>query len=153
MLTSSGLLRPPPLGGFGCWARYSVAKADVGSMRSLTRGGEGYGGAKGCKRENGGFDGGGDALLKGYLGTSVGIGGVRGPEASEPPLLSGSGSGGSLEIGDGEGGLGMGGMGSWGPSPGVPKALDWSLSRLAHNTLQVRPFLFSFLFFSFLLTL
>lgn len=75
--------------------------------------------------------------------TEEGVGGggkagVRVGGGGEPPLLSGSGGGGSLESGGGEGGMGIGGMGDWGPSAGVPKALDWSLSRQTRKCLEVR---------------
>lgn len=122
------LARAPPRGGFGCWSRWSKARAAAGDDEVANGGG-------------GGGAGGGDR---------------EGERSGEPPLLCGSGRGGSLETGGGKGGgggasgkregeegcghrgLGIGGMGEWGPSPAVPKALDWSLSRQARECLDVR---------------
>jgi hypothetical protein len=51
------------------------------------------------------------------------------PKSVAPPLLSGSGLDGSLSLGTRhEGDVGLGGLTSWGPFPGVPKCLDWSLN-------------------------
>lgn len=116
------LARSPPRGGFGCWSRYTQAAVNV------------------TKREDGpvALE---DRGANGRLGGQGGDSGWWGVGDGEPPLLCGSGKGGSLEKGGGEAGcLGMGGMGEWGPSPGVPKALDWSLSRRARECLEVRFF-------------
>lgn len=123
------LARSPLAGGFGCGSRWSAAvRAAAPSPPppppSLTNGDCGA-----AEREGAGCSSGGKEFRP-----EEQVGAGRGEGNGEPPLLCGSGSGGSLETGDG--GLGMGGMGEWGPSAGVPKSLDWSLSRRARECLE-----------------
>lgn len=113
------LSRPPPSGGFGCWSRYAQAAKPT---------------AAGC------CEGGNVSLGGGCGGIDSCVGSLEGER--EPPLLCGSGSGGSLERGGGA--FGMGGMGEWGYDAGVPKALDWTLSRQARECLAVRGHFFLF---------
>lgn len=129
--TGATLVRRPPEGGFGCRSRWSGTCAggndsSEAAARALANGA----GRAAADGSSSGCAGGG--------GASVGA-----AAAVEPPLLCGSGSGGSLETGGqarggtAEGGSGVvGGMGEWGPSEGVPKALDWSLSRRARECLE-----------------
>lgn len=132
------LSRRPVTGGFGCGSRWSApSSAGKGTPAAAI---------VDCDGDGGGDSGGGDGE-HGRIEYSQGTGGegaaeVRrrrgGNNGDEPPLLCGSGSGGSLETDGGgvEEGLGMGGMGDWGPSAGVPKALDWSLSRRMRECLE-----------------
>ncbi|CAN0442211.1 unnamed protein product, partial [Hapterophycus canaliculatus] len=129
----AALARPPPAGGFGCGSRWSGAERVPGN------------GEAGAEALANGDDG-GHAQGRGgaAAGCSDGAGAAddgRGSGNAEPPLLCGSGQGGSLETGGrwgtADGGVGgMGGMGEWGPCAGVPKALDWSLSRRARDCLE-----------------
>lgn len=59
-------------------------------------------------------------------------------DVGEPPFLCGSVGDRHYSATKGEEGSGIGDMGEWGPFSGVPKALDWSLSRQARECLQVR---------------
>ena len=125
------LARSPLVGGFGIGSRWSAAvRQQTGAPpRTALANGDGSGGtAEGEVSDRSG----------GEEGRSAAVGAKVGGENGEPPLLCGSGNGGSLETsdGDGDGGLGMGGMGEWGPSAGVPKSLDWSLSRRARECLE-----------------
>lgn len=134
--TGATLVRRPPEGGFGCRSRWSGTSSggnNSGAAAAARALANGAGGAAADGR-SGGYAGGG--------GMSVGTTAAA-ATAVEPPLLCGSGSGGSLETGGqarggtAEGGSGVvGGMGEWGPSEGVPKALDWSLSRRARECLE-----------------
>lgn len=132
------LSRSPLAGGFGIASRWSAAAVlhqqqhwtRVLPLAALVNG---DGGDRGGTAEREGADRSGEKAA-----VCAGRGGN-----GEPPLLCGSGKGGSLEtgasVGDGGGGLsmgGMGGMGEWGPSAGVPKSLDWSLSRRARECLE-----------------
>lgn len=130
--TGATLVRRPPEGGFGCRSRWSGTsaggnKSGAAAARALANG---AGGAAADGSSSGYAGGGGAAVVTAAAGV-------------EPPLLCGSGSGGSLEKdgqargGTVEGGSEVvGGMGEWGPSEGVPKALDWSLSRRARECFE-----------------
>ena len=137
---STMLARPPPFGGFGFRSRWLTALSERGleigdaveavncsGGGCIASGGEGEGGC-------GSGGGSGSDLLK-----------------REPPLLSICGDLGALETdaisasvrcaGNGFSGSGAPSsseLGRWGPSPGVPKALDWSLSRRVRKFLEVR---------------
>ncbi|CAM9869515.1 unnamed protein product, partial [Laminaria digitata] len=141
------LARAPPRGGFGCWSRWSKATAASGAASGAAAP------DAACAADDIVANGGGGGWGEG--GGDCGNTAAR-ERNGEPPLLCGSGRGGSLEAGGkaggkggggggasgrrggGEegGGLGIGGMGEWGPSPAVPKALDWSLSRQARECLE-----------------